>query len=994
MRLSILSVLLLSLSISTLQAADYDYSFSNSENTLRIEVWNHDLIHAEYGLSSSLFQGAIRLSPMVANNKRMASLNVQASGNRITTDSLDLSIDQNSLCLKIFDRIKNRSLTTLCPGSLKAWQKSLSIDASQFENAYGLGENFRNLGSADGDWVSLGGRNSLEYGNGFQMFQEAAVGNIQIPILYAVGDQISFGFFLDNIYKQDWGFSAQRWYLETRGDQLRFFLIAGRDLKDLRSKYLNLTGRPPVLPKKSLGLWMSKFGYHSWKEIDDTKQQMRKRGIPFDGFVLDINWFGSIDLKQPQRSRMGFLEWDQSNSDGNDNYFPDPATRLRNYLQENIGFTIIEESYVVNSSPTYRGLADNKLFAFQKDNWACNPNGDKRPMSLSAWWGNGGMIDWSNPGAGVWMHDNKRFPNLIRLGVTNHWTDLGEPEMFSPDSCYVGVEEKHNFHQDVHNVYNLLWNKSIWEGYKRHNSEMNKRPFIMTRSGSAGTQRYGAGVWSADIASNLQSLATHMNAHMHMSLSGIDYFSSDAGGFRKEIMPGNDKSGRYRGYENEMYSMWLANSAWFDIPLRPHTDNDFSMAYAPSPLWPPYETAPYLVGKEYSNKMNIWQRYELVPYYYSLAYRAHLFGEAVMPPLVYHYQNDKRLRTVGHQKMIGPNIMVGVVASHGEYARNVILPQDGWYNYHTNEYFDGERISTIRSFPVYIDEVLRVPTFVREGSIIPLMKVSNSTMDVFNHQTQAQIDLGLVVKVYQGPDSQFTLYEDDGTTMSFEGDRPVYDTKKTLLTQKQTSNGMTVTIEKTEGLNAPLSREVTIRVVLKEKKPSKVLFGGVEIPFKDLNSFDSTPKAWTIKNKEVFIKLGAQSSMNKKQIDLVWGETLSPTTNAYFVCKNGWTQMGENIVLLGETEKLGLAKSSIVKLEPSVYYDYIWNPPTFGGSFPGPKTPTWTKLFKGIPANQKINWSCAKTNGQGKIISQGKAEVATINTQYSGSFESSLDQKK
>ena len=66
---------------------------------------------------------------------------------------------------------------------------------------------------------------------------------------------------------------------------------------------------------------------------------------------------------------------------------------------------------------------------------------------------------------------------------------------------------------------------------------MNPRPFILTRSGAAGTQRYGAAMWSGDIASNLESLATHMNAQMHMSMSGIDYYGSDIGGFRREVMP-------------------------------------------------------------------------------------------------------------------------------------------------------------------------------------------------------------------------------------------------------------------------------------------------------------------------------------------------------------------------------------------------------------------------------------------------------------------------
>ena len=94
--------------------------------------------------------------------------------------------------------------------------------------------------------------------------------------------------------------------------------------------------------------------------------------------------------------------------------------------------------------------------------------------------------------------------------------------------------------------------------------------------------------------------------------------------------------------------------AWFDVPVRPHTDNEFVR------VDPPYQTAPHLVGDRASNLANLRQRYELIPYYYSLAHRAHLFGEPVVPPLVLYHQDDPAVRRMGHEKLIGRDLLVAV----------------------------------------------------------------------------------------------------------------------------------------------------------------------------------------------------------------------------------------------------------------------------------------------------------------------------------------------
>ena len=973
-----LMILCVSFASSSLFAETKHLEFAQGNQRLVIEVQSDSIIHAEYRTGKA--DQSIYTTPMVDHLNFNGPKSFSQKDNSFTTTDLEVSIDPSNLCARFDDLNKGQYLTTICPEGLGQGLKKLHLDASTMENAYGLGENFKRLGSADGDWVAHGTRDSMHMGNGFQTFENGAVGNIQIPILYAVGNQASYGLFLDNVYKQDWDFTQNWWNVRTYGDQLRFFFIAGSDLKTIRSRYLSIVGHAPVPPKKTFGLWMSKFGYHGWEEIDQTKNEMRKRSIPFDGFVLDINWFGSINLEQPEKSRMGFLEWDQSNTDGNDNYFPNPEAKLAQFKKENIGFTAIEESYVVDSSSTYKEMFAKKLFSFKRNGGECQSHGERQPIWLNAWWGRGGMIDWSNPQAGAWFHDNKRLQNLIRLGVTNHWTDLGEPEMYDASACYQGVEAAKNTHGDVHNIYNLLWNKSIWEGYARHNKEINLRPFIMTRSGAAGSQRFGTGIWSADIASSLKSLATHMNAQMHMSLSGVDYFSNDAGGFRKEIMPGNDKSGRYRGYEAEMYSMWLANSAWFDIPLRPHTDNDFSMAYAPSPLWPPYETAPYLVGDEYSNKMNIIQRYELVPYYYSLAYRAHLAGEAVMPPLVYYFQDDQRLRTVGHQKMIGPNLMVGVVANHGEYKRDIILPRAGWYNYHNNQFYDGQVQDKVKDVPTYIDGVLRVPVFAKAGAIIPQMNVTSATMDVFNHQKNGGIDRTLLLKVYQGPESSFTLYEDDGTTLSFDANtKPIYKTQQTKISQRSTDNAIEISIAaasgETQGFDA---RPVIVKVVSEKQEIESVTLNHQDLhqltqPAKD----NQTGWYFNQELREVIIYAGTQAISKTIDINVELSNNQTDSTSVSLACHNGWTAMGEKVAAVFDTGIKGQEKV-VIPMEPSIYYQYIWSPSPYAGERPGPTSPIWTKVITQAKIGTQAKWSCAKISADGRIIHQGLSKLISV----------------
>lgn len=970
--------------------------FSIPSAYMIVEVLDDDLLHFEISATGSVLSvhKPLYASPMVFNTDYPGPSAFSVNGDIIETADVRLEINSANLCIKVKDRKKaNAYLTALCPDDLNMPFKGLNIDPGAIKNIYGLGQQFTMLGSSDGDWIAHGVREGIgNSGNAFQGFQEAAVGNVQFPVMYALGnDNLNYALFIDNIYKQKWDFNAYWWKVRMFGDQIRFYLMTGSDLPDLRSDYMELTGRPPVPPRKAFGMWVSEFGYDNWDQIDSLLTGLRDNRFPVDGFVLDLNWFGGVELNNPSKSRMGRLNWDEDNNDGNGYYFPAPDLMIQQLASKHIGLTAIEESYISNSvyTDTYTQMPA-EFAAFQRTNGRCDPGNQSATSEVSGFWGTGKMIDWSDPAAGKWIHDNRRYPNLSKKGVNSHWTDLGEPENYNGMACYEGAEVTaagmKNEHSDIHNLYNLLWNRAIWDGYfdKRGQANnlgiVNPRPFIVTRSGASGTQRYGTAMWSGDIAANLRSLSTHANAQMHMSFSGIDYYGSDAGGFRREVLPHNNKKGEYRGYDEENYTQWFANSAWFDVPLRPHTDNEFIEAN------PPYATAPHLAGKKASNHANIIQRYELIPYYYSLAYRASLFGEPVMPPLVFYYQNDPNVRKTGHEKMIGRNLLVGIVSSYGEYERDMYLPPGKWINYHTNEWFTSSG-QVLRNIPVYRSGVFRLPVFARAGAIIPLMHVDENTIDAFGNPSNNSVQHNdLIVKVYaDDTPSAFTLYEDDGMTLQYQGSgRPFYHYRTTEISQKQTGNKVVVTVHPALNVNSgsPFAGAVSNRRNVIKLSVSKAEASGVSLNGSALtqhsseSSFKASDSGWFNAGSNLILaKSGFMDVYTTTKKFTVTIQPKVPATSVYFVCDKGATNPGESVYVAGSTPVLGgpsWDSDKAVKLDPDIYYEYIWNPPQTPNHPPdapyrgaGPSAPVWTGVISGLPPNTRFEWKCIRKREDG-----------------------------
>ncbi len=845
-------VTLLFLALPSTGGADVErLKYQAQGRYLVVEVLDDDLVHFEYGEGSGPETGEpVETTEMVCSKDDGLPRVVCGSDfsgpadfsnderGTVETGDIRLLVDVDNLYVTIVDKTKNDLLlTTVRPLTAAGAVRGLIATRSGDLDVYGLGQQFVEPGNSDIDWdgrVREGGA----FGNVMSPFNGGADGNTQIPVMYAVNGASfeNYALFFDNTYRQRWDFTGKsQWKVETSGGEVRFYVMTGPDLLDLRKDYMELTGHPLVPPKKMFGLWISEYGYDNWAEMEGKLASLRGKGFPLDGFVLDLQWFGGVKPCSDD-TRMGALTFDEYN-------FPDPGGKIR-ALKENegVGLMVIEEAYVGKSLPEHDDLQGRGCLVRKGP-------GSTEPTYLTGncWWGKGGMIDYTDDSCGAYWHDRKR-KALIDLEIMGHWTDLGEPEMYDPDGAYAAGTEA-----DAHNIFNFRWLRGIYKGYARNNEV--RRPFMMSRSGTAGIQRFGAAMWSGDIASRLSSLAAHAANQMHMSFSGIDYYGADIGGFHRNL----------EGDLDELYTQWYGYGMMFDVPGRPHVEN----------LCNCKETAPDRIGDERSNLENTRLRYSLIPYLYSLAHRAYLFGEPLMPPPVLYYQDDDNVRSMGHEKMIGRDLLAAIVAKHGETERDVYLPAGTWVDWYSNKRIvsRGEWISDV---PVYVNGRFRLPLYAREGAIIPLMPVDGGTMNALGRRKDGIARRELTARVFalgESGEREFALYEDDGETIAYQDG----EVRTTIISQSRDGGKTTVTVHASRGTydGAPPSRNNVIELVAGDHVQAEgvVLNGRDLVERRSPEDFASADSGWINAGKNtVLAKSGITGVTETKTFVFTLGE--------------------------------------------------------------------------------------------------------------------------
>ncbi len=524
--------------------------------------------------------------------------------------------------------------------------------------------------------------------------------NINIPF---IADPKGYALYFEDTYpgKFDLGNSDPSEFSYTaEGGEISYYLIVASSVQKQLKEYIWLTGRQPLPPRWAFGYIQSKYGYKNQSEAEDMVRIMRLKHIPCDAIVLDLYWY----------KNMGDLQWDQTN-------FPNPYQMMDNFYSQGIKTITITEPYFVESSSNYSEASADGYFA--KDN-----NG--KTYTISNWWScegcNAALLDISNPTAQKWFWN--KYINFMGLEVAGLWTDLGEPEKdFSGMNFYMGNRNK------IHNIYNLLWAKTIFNGFKQYSP--NQRLFNLTRSGYAGIQRYGVIPWSGDVGKAFGGLAVQLPMLLNMGMSGLAYHNSDIGGFCCGTTT------------PELYVRWMEYGTFCPI-TRAHG------------VVQPTEPWGYGYEAETIAKIYIQLRYQLLPYIYTMAYENYFTGMPLARPLFFDYPDDNNLYNNSSSYMWGDDFLVSPVVNQGQTSKSFFLPQGKWVDFFSDKVYYGGKNITVQT------PLDKLPLFVKTGSIIPMQQV----MDYSN---EFPLDT-LILRIYPSSKEKtsFSLYEDDGSTLDYQ----------------------------------------------------------------------------------------------------------------------------------------------------------------------------------------------------------------------------------
>jgi oligosaccharide 4-alpha-D-glucosyltransferase len=483
------------------------------------------------------------------------------------------------------------------------------------------------------------------------------------------------------------------------GGLIKYFFIAGNDFYDIEEQYTLLTGRQPMPPRWALGNLQSRMAYRTQKETDSIVRLMQARNFPIDAIILDYYWFGDSIL-----GTMGRLDWYKPN-------WPSPSTMISNFKKRGVKTILITEPYILDSLKNFKIAADLGILA--------TDSAGNAYVNYEFYFGNGGLIDIFQPKAQAWFW--KKYVKQINMGVAGWWGDLGEPENHPSDQVHVS-----GMADEVHNIYAQYWHRMLFDEYRKNYPLV--RLFNLNRAGFAGSQRYSIYPWTGDVARTWGGLQAQMPLLLHMSMSGLPFIHSDAGGFAGGVK------------DDELYTRWLQMASFSPI-LRPHGSGI------------PSEAVFFSEQTQDIVRNFMKTRYSLLPYIYTTAMLASVKGHPIVRPLFFDFPNENETYGISGEYMFGKNMLVAPVVEQGQKTMAVYLPKEIWWGFWDDKHYVGNGYQNIGL------QIETIPVFVKGGSFIPMVEPVNSTDDYSSQLLYLRYYPGELQKKYFG-----SMFEDNGKT--------------------------------------------------------------------------------------------------------------------------------------------------------------------------------------------------------------------------------------
>ncbi len=527
---------------------------------------------------------------------------------------------------------------------------------------------------------------------------------INIPFLLGVQDGHAFGLLLDST--SDGKITLDEDGLVTYhvlGRELRLDILFGPTPIDVLSRFADLTGHAPLPPLWTLGYHQSRWSYETEKEVRHIAQEFRKRRIPCDAIHFDIDYMDGFRC----------FTWDRD-------AFPDLPGLIEDLHREGFkAVAMIDPGIKVDMN--YEVCRDG----VREDVFCKLPDGSL--FHGPVWPGECYFPDFTSPRVRQWW--GKWYKHLLNAGFDGFWNDMNEPTIFGgatfPPRVSHDLEGLGAEHWQIHSAYGMQMVRATKEGLDRWRPEA--RNWIFTRSAYAGTQRY-ASSWTGDNRSSWEDLQITPAMLMNLGLSGLSFTGSDIGGFEGAPTP-------------ELYARWLSMAAFHPF-FRTHS--------AKGTPW----QEPWRFGERVERiaRRYIELRYRLLPAIYTLFWQYATEGIPMMRPMFFEDPTDDVFLAIDDQWLFGDHLLVAPVLEEGVTAREILLPEGGWFDFWTDERHTGKQI-IVREAPLDT-----VPLFVRAGAVLPMGPVQQFVGEI--------AAAPLTLHIYAGSGISW-LYEDDGEGLAY-----------------------------------------------------------------------------------------------------------------------------------------------------------------------------------------------------------------------------------
>lgn len=502
------------------------------------------------------------------------------------------------------------------------------------------------------------------------------------------------------------------WFSES--GLIDVFVFLGPTPKDVTKAYGELTGFTQLPQEFAIAYHQCRWNYNTDEDVKDVDRKMSKHQIPYDVIWLDIEY---TDDKQ-------YFTWDPHT-------FPNPKGMLEQLDKSERKLVAIIDPHIKNKDG-YHVVEDLK----KKDLAVHNKDGNI--YEGWCWPGSSHWIDCFNPAAIKWWISLFKY-DAFKGSASNLfiWNDMNEPSVFNGPETTMPKDNLHygNWeHRDVHNLNGMTFHNATYQAMLERKKGEIRRPFVLTRSYYAGSQRLGA-MWTGDNQANWDHLAAAFPMILNNGISGFPFAGADVGGF-------------FGNPEKDLLTRWYQAGAFYPF-FRGHAHIDTR------------RREPYLAGEPYTGIITqaLRLRYALLPAWYTAFHQASVDGTPIIRPHYFEYPGDEAGFAIDDQFFVGDTGLLAkpVVAEKADSVDIYLPDEEAYYDYFTYEKYSGQGKVKI-SAPLE-----KIPLLMQGGHIIPRKDRPRRSSGLMKWDPYT-----LVIVLSKSGDAKGELYVDDGETFDYQ----------------------------------------------------------------------------------------------------------------------------------------------------------------------------------------------------------------------------------